>query len=224
MTPLISCIVPTHNGQPFLADTLRSLLTQTLRPIEIIVVDDSSTDRSFEIAAGMGGPVQVVRIDALNPVSARNRGLSLAKGEYIAFLDHDDLSAVNRLTVQHAALAKDETLDVCVGMIQCFSQSEADAPITKIGEPVPGYLTISMLARREAFKTVGLLNPEQRYSDSAEWFLRARKLECGVRLLPDVVTYHRVHGQNLSLTGNDDARREFVRLIRTQLVSRRFEK
>jgi glycosyltransferase involved in cell wall biosynthesis len=219
--PLISCVVPTHNGQAFLAGTLRSLLAQTWRHLEIIVVDDSSTDRSFEIAAAFGPTVKIVRINECNPVLARNHGISLANGAYVAFLDHDDISPPERLSAQHAAFVADQALDVCIGMVQRFSQLSSGAPMTKIGEAVPGYLTISMLAQRAVFQTVGPLNPAQRYADSAEWFLRAQNSGCRIRLLPDIVTYHRIHGQNLSLTRNDDARREFVHLLRSKIVSER---
>jgi glycosyltransferase involved in cell wall biosynthesis len=217
--PLISCIVPTHNGQKFLAETVRSLLAQTYRPIEVIVVVDSSTDSSFEIAAAFGWPVRVVRIDASNPVVARNVGICLAKGEYLAFLDHDDLSPTDRLNVQYDAFARDPALEVSVGMIQRFTQPTTASIKVDAGAPVPGYLTISMLARRQAFDRVGILNPQQRYSDSAEWFLRARKVNCRVELLRQIVTYHRIHAQSLSIQGNDEARREFLRLVRTKLHS-----
>jgi glycosyltransferase involved in cell wall biosynthesis len=217
MSPLVSCIVPTRNGAKHLGETLRSLVEQTWRPLEVLVVDDGSTDGSAVIAAGFGPPVRVATLRASNPVTARNHGIRCAKGEFLSFLDHDDLYTPDKLALQMAAFEADPALDVCVGMVQRFRQATAEHRQEFVGGPIPGYLTITMLARRRAFDRVGLLDPQNFYSDSAEWFLRARALGIAVRLLDRTLVFHREHAGNRSLTHGDASRRDFLRLIKSKL-------
>ena len=221
MKPLISCIIPTHNGERYLGQAIESLLAQTWQPIEIIVVDDGSTDSSREIAAAFGNPVRVVRQRFANPVMARNYGMTLAAGEFFAFLDQDDLWIPEKLTLQMAALDEEEALDVCVGMVQRFTQASPKDEMTMVGPAVSGYLTVAMLARRRAFARVGALDPAHFYSDSAEWFLRARACGIGVRMLPQTLVYHRDHDSNRSLTHGDCSRNEFLHLLKSKLDRQR---
>jgi len=217
MNPLVSCIIPTRNGERYLAQAIESLLAQTWRPIEIIVVDDGSTDRTAEIAAAFGEAVRVASHPVANPVIARNHGMTLATGEFLGFLDHDDLWIPEKLALQMAAFEEDPALDVCVGMVQRFTQASPEDEMTMVGSAVPGYLTIAMLARRRAFERVGPLDPAHFHSDSADWFLRARACDIGVRLLPQTLAYHRDHDSNRSLTHGNRSRGEFLRLLKSKL-------
>jgi len=221
MMPLVTCIMPTRNGERFIAPAIESLLKQIWRPIEILVVDDGSTDRSAEIAVAFGEPVRVVSHPVANPVLARNHGMRLAAGEFFSFLDHDDLWAPDKLALQMAAFEEDPALDVCVGMVQRFAQASPQEEMILVGPAVPGYLTIAMLARRRAFERVGPLNPDNFYSDSAEWFLRARSRGLAVRLLPQTLVYHRDHDSNRSLLRGDTSRAEFLRLLKSKLDEER---
>jgi hypothetical protein len=95
--PAISIITPCYNGARFLADTLASAASQTHPPLEIIVIDDGSTDGSAEIAERFGPPVRVIRQPNRGESVARNRGLSEARGSHVLFLDADDLLAPGAL-------------------------------------------------------------------------------------------------------------------------------
>ena len=90
MTATISCIVPVYNGARFLAEALESILAQSLPPDEIIVVDDGSTDDTPAVVAAYG-TVDYVRQENRGPAAARNRGVTLARGDFLSFLDADDL-------------------------------------------------------------------------------------------------------------------------------------
>ncbi|HEX6207479.1 MAG TPA: glycosyltransferase family 2 protein, partial [Actinomycetota bacterium] len=105
MTPEISAIVPTHNRAGLLTTTLRTVLWQRDVSLEVVVVDDGSSDATADLVEGLGDPrVRLVRHDAPRGVStARNRGASEARGDWLAFCDDDDLWAPDKLARQLAA-------------------------------------------------------------------------------------------------------------------------
>lgn len=100
MCPSVSTIIPCYNGAEFLAETLESVLQQTYPAHEIIVVDDGSTDDSAAIAESFGSPVRVVRQENRGESVARNRGIDEASGDWIAFLDADDIWKPRKLERQ----------------------------------------------------------------------------------------------------------------------------
>jgi glycosyltransferase involved in cell wall biosynthesis len=93
--PTISVITPCYNGAMYLRQTIESVLAQTYPPLEMIVVDDGSTDDSAAIAESFGPPVRVIRQTNQGVSAARNRGIAEARGDYLHFLDADDLLHVH---------------------------------------------------------------------------------------------------------------------------------
>jgi glycosyltransferase involved in cell wall biosynthesis len=108
MAPEVSVIVPTHERRGLLALTLRTVLWQQEVDLELIVVDDGSTDGTAEAVAGLGDRrIRVVRHDTpLGVSTARNDGIDVARGRWVAFLDDDDLWAPNKLAAQLAGVAR----------------------------------------------------------------------------------------------------------------------
>lgn len=88
--PLVSVVIPTYNCESYIADTLRSVLAQSHRPLEIIVVDDGSTDATRAVVSGFGPEVRLVAQENQRVCRARNNGFALAQGEFVCFMDHDD--------------------------------------------------------------------------------------------------------------------------------------
>jgi glycosyltransferase involved in cell wall biosynthesis len=101
MTPLVSTIIPAYNAAGWVADAIRSVLDQDV-PQEIIVIDDGSTDATAAVAAAFCGPVRVVSQPNAGVSAARNKGLAMATGEFIAFLDSDDVWLPGKLKKQLA--------------------------------------------------------------------------------------------------------------------------
>lgn len=103
--PLVSAVVPVHNGERFLAAALDSVLFQDYEPLEVIVVDDGSTDRSAEVASSR--PVRLLRQENAGMAAARNAGIAHASGELVAFIDADDEWLPEAVARQAAVLAKE---------------------------------------------------------------------------------------------------------------------
>ena len=120
VAPLTSCIVPTFNSGRYIAETLDGILAQTYRPIEVIVVDDGSTDGTADIVARYGDRVRYAWQQNAGPATARNTGLTLAQSDMIAFCDSDDLWHTEKLARQMAHFAAHPETDLCVTYIQNF--------------------------------------------------------------------------------------------------------
>lgn len=225
-SPLVSCIVPTYNGEAYLGESLESILAQTYQRLEVIVADDGSTDATLEVAARYGPRVRVVAQANAGPAAARNLGVRAASAPFVAFLDQDDLWHPEKLTRQMARFVARPELDVSVAHVQRFWTAELPEQEEKFRDhraatALPGYISGTLLARRRVFDIVGLFDTGVRFADSMEWFLRARQRGIVSELLPDVLLRHRMHGRNLSQLEAVGSRDEFLRVLKVSLDRKR---
>lgn len=223
---LISCIIPVFNGEKYLAEVLDSILAQTYRPIEVIVVDDGSTDRSAAIAKQYAPIVRYLSQLNAGPAAARNLGLGAAQGEFIAFLDADDLWHQEKLARQVARFEARPELDYCVAHAQNFWVSELSDEgqrfrSHRIARPLPAYTTQALMARRSLFEKIGHFNTAFAHGDSTEWFLRAAEHGAVSELMPDVLLYRRLHKENRSRIMAANSREEYLRIVKASLDRQR---
>ena len=121
--PSVSVITPVFNGELFLNEAIISIRNQSFREWEMIIVDDGSTDSSYKIAKQwqqIDSRLMVIHQENLGAAIARNEGIRLAKGKYLAFLDADDSSFANRLRLQFDFLEKRSDFNICGGAIEVF--------------------------------------------------------------------------------------------------------
>lgn len=198
--PLISVIIPVYNGERFLAEAIESVLQQNDTPLEIIVVDDGSTDGTVQIAARFGKQVHYLYQLNQGPAAARNRGLAIARGEWIAFLDSDDRWASGRLHRQLELAHTYPAAAMIWGMLQVIRQPEqASMPIQDVGKPTLQTQLGSALIRRALFELteVGTLDEALYTNDDVDWFCRLFERRSEIVIHQDVVTYYRWHQTNL---------------------------
>ncbi len=229
--PLISCIVPVFNGERYLSEALESILQQTYRPLEIIVADDGSTDGTAAVAASYREQVTYLRQANAGPGAARNLGLSATRGEFVAFLDADDLWHPEKLARQIARFQARPELDLSVTHVQNFWIPELQAEAARLRDhrfmqPLPGYTTQTLLSRRSLFERIGQFNPVLSPGDDTEWFLRAAEHRAVMELLPNVLMYRRLHQTNLSIEPNtwsttSSSREALLQVVKTSLDRRR---
>ena len=212
--PLVSVIIPVFNGADFLADAIQSVLAQTYRPMEIIVVDDGSTDASPEVARRFSAAIRYHAQPNRGTAAARNEGLRFAQGSHFAFLDQDDVWLPDKLADQMNALAESPWLDAVFGMVRQFRADEREE-----SPPLAGYLPSAMLIRRDAFQRVGPFGTGWIIGEWADWYARAGEVGLRMALLPRVVARRRLHAANKGL--DRPARREYVRLLKASLDRRR---
>jgi glycosyltransferase involved in cell wall biosynthesis len=226
--PLISCIVPVYNGERYLAEALDSILAQTYRPLEILVVDDGSTDRTPEVIAGYGSAVRTLHQPNAGPAAARNRGITVASGAFLAFLDADDRWHPAKLERQMARFAARPELDYSVVQVRNFWVHELDQEQRRFhnhrrSTALPGYVCQTLLARRDVFERVGPFGLEWRHADHTDWFLRAAERGALGELLREVLVFRRLHPSSLSRRLKLDSQDEYLTLLKGVLDRRRRE-
>lgn len=224
--PLVSCIVPVFNGERYLAEALASIFAQTHRQLEVIVVDDGSTDATPQVAARFGDAIRYVRQDNGGCGSARNRGIAHASGEYVAFLDADDVWDREKLERQLARFGERPELDYCVTHVQNFWVAGLEAEAERLrnhrrAKPVPGYVAQALLARRSLFASVGGFDPSIRFAETIEWFMRADRNGAVSELLPDVLVFRRLHPSNHTRSSGSRSQDEVLALLKQRLDERR---
>ncbi len=218
----ISVIIPVYNGARYLAEAVGSVLAQTYLPDEIIVVDDGSTDESAAVARKYTPRIRLAQQPNLGAAAARNRGVELAQGALLAFLDADDLWLPDKLERQVAALAAAPYPDMVFGQVEQFCSSDLaeETRFADVDRVMTGLHVGAMLIRTVTFKSVGLFRTDVRVGEFVDWYSRA--VEAGVRglVLPDLVMRRRLHADNL-MRHTQNAAEEYLAILRDTLRRRR---
>jgi glycosyltransferase involved in cell wall biosynthesis len=215
MPALVSAIIPTYNAERFVEEAIHSALGQTYRPVEILVVDDASTDRTVEKVREFGPRVRLLRQKHAGVGAARNLGVTHATGRYIAFLDADDIWPPTKLSRQMEILYQDPTCDLLFGHVEHFRETSGDS-----GGPVPGYLPGTMLAKREVFDRTGPLATDLKVGEFIDWYARARDAGLRSRMEPEVWLRRRIHGANLTVR-EQSAHGDYLRVVKAAIDRRR---
>lgn len=195
--PLVSVVIPTYESEGFLAEAIESVLAQTYRPFETIVVDDGSADRSAEVAAGFP-EVTLVRQPNRGVAAARNAGVAAGSGELLAFLDADDLMLPERLEVQVGHMLANPDTGCVLAMQETVVEEGAALPFWARGKGMDGY-PMSMVFSRRLFDEIGGFDEDlRRGNDDADILLRMSEAGVEIVRLPDVLFRRRIHGANVT--------------------------
>jgi len=220
----VSVIVPLYNGRRYVGEAIDSILGQTRPPDEVIVVDDGSTDGGADIVAGYGAAVRLLRQDNRGAPSALNAGLRVARGDVIAFLDHDDLWMPEKLALQCAALREDASLDGVFGHVQVFLSEDAPTlggryAVSEV--PLAGINKNSLLARRSALDRIGPFDEAMHTADFVPWWARAIALGFHYKMLETVLVGRRIHETNSGIVRRHEQQQEGLAGLRDALALRR---
>jgi len=199
--PLVSVIIPAYNAAHFLPHAVASVRRQGYSPIEIVIVDDGSEDGCARVAAELGDDVRYVRQEQAGPAAARNRGLEMARGEFIGFLDADDEWPEQKLSLQISRLLAEPELDLVLGRVRYVALEGGEIPDYVFEGPDHVLSNVHLgsgLFRRRAFEKAGNFDASLRYCEDVDWFLRARELHLPMRILRPVTLVYRLHGQNMT--------------------------
>jgi len=210
--PQVSIVIPAYNSGPLLRDTLAGIRSQTFQNFEIIVVDDGSTDDTQQIVTSTAPAVRFYRQSNQGPAAARNRGVSLALGEYIAFCDHDDIWNERHLETLLAVFLKNASTAMAFdNAIHCSIEALDGVPHNLPGHEktlVGGPVTIKqvwqccvasmsvVMVRKRIFDKLGGLHPKIWGLDDLHFYLRLAS-QYTVRFVDYDGCRKRITGKNL---------------------------
>jgi len=212
----VSVIIPAHNAEAFLGQALESVLAQTHPAHEIVVFNDGSTDRTAEILREFEGKILVLGGEgpARGAAHARNRAVEVAQGEFLAFLDADDLWLPEKLQRQLEAHAR-QTEDCAVfGMVQEFN---SEGPL---GEYRTCALSSVCLVWRELARRAGPFDESLTLGDFADWIARIQELPARLLYLEQPLARRRYHQNNLGKR-EVGQRQDYLEVVRRRLARRR---
>lgn len=205
----VSVVIPVRNGAAFIGAAIESVLAQTaseLAVAEVVVVDNSSTDATCaaveEFLQKHGeGRVTLISEPRPNAANARNAGAALATGEWLAFLDADDLWLPEKLALQMKGRGEHPEAELLFTLGEEFVSPEAaQGNLTCRPEPYAMLTPSSLLLRREVFAQVGDL-PDVASGEFIAWFGWARELGYREFVVPEVLVKRRIHGGNSTRAG-----------------------
>lgn len=202
-TRAVSAVIPLYNGARFIEEALSSIQCQRIPVAEILVIDDGSTDAGPDLARAHPAKPRVIRKENSGPSAARNFGIRHAASPFLAFLDQDDLWRPEKLELQFQAFSEDRNLMACFGRVDYFwedpdcdeARAFRDHPRTNAAH---GYVTTTMLVRREIYDIVGFYDETLAHADSIAWCATMRDMGVSYRMLDAVLLDHRMHATNLT--------------------------
>lgn len=212
---LVSVIMPVYNGGQLLREAIESALAQTYSPIEIIVVDDGSTDATPEILASFGSRIVHIRQTNSGAAVARNAAMQASSGEYLAFLDADDLWEPEKLATQIAYFEQHPDVDLvatgwrvnaAVEASDMLGNSTKSTTITDIDPAISGWIynellllcvlhTTTVVVRRKLIDRIGYFDPGLRRGQDYDYWLRASRVT-PIHRLDAKLSVYRLHEGN----------------------------
>lgn len=215
----VSAIIPAFDSARYLAETIESVLAQTVPPLEVLVADDGSTDDSVEVAQQYGPAVTVLRCEHAGTAATRQRGFVASRGDLVAGCDSDDLWAPTKLERQIEALVARPELDAVGCLADEFLSPDVDEsylPGRGLRRRVRSLAASSLLIRRRFVATMGGFDTVSGLGESVDWFAKA--LRAGVRtdVVDEVLMRRRIHAHNSSRSF-DSEKQTYLEILRRHL-------
>lgn len=220
---MISVIIPAYNASRHLPEAIASVRAQRDLPMEIIVVDDGSTDDTAAVARAAGGDVRLVTKTNGGAATARNAGVAASTSDLVAFLDADDAWPEGRLASLAHRLVAEPSVLMAIGKTQLVREevTPGSGPrLVPIGAPWHAPVFGSGLFRRQVFTVVGPMDASLQPAEDLDWFIRAREQAVPTLIAEDVTLLYRWHGESLT-SGADPIRRRMMVALKRSLDRRR---
>jgi glycosyltransferase involved in cell wall biosynthesis len=213
-SPLVSVIMPAYNAAEHIGEALESVLAQDWRPLEVVVVDDGSTDDTALIVARYPDVVYVQQ-DNKGPSAARNAAAERSSGEFIANFDSDDLLPTTRVSVQVGYLLSHPEVGAVFGRQEWMNAPEWMARDSVYGD-VDGIPLSSVMFRRNVFFDLGGYDTSFVHGEDMDLLVRMRERGIEYQVIPEIVLYRRY--QASSLTGGRAPQEPLLRSLRAKLA------
>jgi glycosyltransferase involved in cell wall biosynthesis len=222
---LVSVIIPVYNYEKYLASAIESVLNQSYQPLELIVVDDGSTDKSAAIAQSYK-EVHYISQTNQGVAAARNTGIAAACGMFMAFLDADDTWPERKLQIQVGYLREHPSVMFTIAKINNVPepglniQPQALQSILKSDQI--GMAT--MVARKNVFDKIGSFDSRYQVGEDLEWLTRAKDEGILMVILPEVLLHRRIHNSNMSIKQPQACNKARLQIIKESIARQRKKK
>jgi glycosyltransferase involved in cell wall biosynthesis len=198
---IVSVIIPVYNGQAFVGEALDSVFAQTFSSLEVIAVDDGSSDGSREVLEAFPG-VSLVCQDNQGVAAARNAGLQHCSGSFVSFLDQDDLWQAGKTASQVQYLLDHPVVDIVSCHTDFFLDGIDQKPDwlrqERFSQPGKNFTLGSCLLRRALFDSVGNFDTNYQMASDNDWFVRALDMGLEIAHTEEVYLKRRLHRGNHS--------------------------
>lgn len=199
----ISVLIPAYNAAAYVAESVESVLGQTLQPSEVIVLDDGSTDATYDVLRRFGQRIRLLGPERRGFVGARNHLLEQASFGWIAFQDADDVWLPHKLQRQAGFLRANPQHEGCLALAEQFLEPGCVLPPTfrqsLLAEPTAQFFMQNLLVRRHVFHRIGAFDPSLPRGADSDWFVRAKDAGIDFPVVPEVLLRRRWHDSNDSL-------------------------
>jgi hypothetical protein len=222
--PLVSVIIPVYNGENFIREAVENVLSQKYPALEIIIINDGSTDGTEARIKQLPVDIRYFTQNNNGPAAARNKGIRDASGEFITFLDADDLWPENNLNIMVDEMLRDPDMEVIRGYAQLMEINKASGYYDYVGNPkesFPHYIGAAIY-HKSAFEKVGLFDPALRFGEDTDWFLRASEMKLNIKRLEETSLYVRRHERNMT-EGKTLLELNALKVFRKSLERRRMQ-
>ncbi len=212
----ISVIMPVKNGSNYMEQAILSIKNQNV-DTEIIVIDDGSSDNTYEIAKNLGCTV-LQHEKSRGQVVAKNTGLKYATGDFIMFCDHDDILNDNAIITMLKEFEKDPNIDVVNAKIQDFISPDAKNQNQTI-KPAPYYgcLAGSMLIKRKVFDKIGLFDESVQAGEIIALMNKFKDFNITIQKVDFVSSNRRIHDTNYGKTNQKNEFKDYASLLRARM-------
>ena len=217
--------MPVFNTEKYVAEAIESVLSQTYSNLELICVDDGSTDRSCEIIRSFGSRVHLVENGENRGITkTRNSGVSAARGDYIAFIDADDIWKSDKLEKQLREFNKNPDLDICFALFECFLSPELPDAVKQLRYcpvgPNRGFISGTALFTRSLLERIGPFDEQLQIGEFIDWYTKAQDLGVRDAVIEEILYLRRIHETNTG-TLRRDARSDYLAIARSALARRK---
>jgi glycosyltransferase involved in cell wall biosynthesis len=213
-----SVVIPAFNAAATIAETLRSVVAQSVKPEAIIIVDDGSTDDTVAVINAMNLPLRVLRQENEGPGSATTRGFAALSTPLIATLDADDLWLPNKIEEQFAHFRRSPGTSGVFTHMRSFRDDQPDAAEVVA---VPGWSRSTMMIRREVADAVGpIVDPPGGRGEMIDWIARAREAGFILDMLGEALALRRIRPGSLSHGRDAQRDRGYLEVARLAMQRR----